>query len=48
MDCSIAAQKTYDAIEDTKEILEAMIDKKNSVGMDNLLRGLVDKLDSAC
>lgn len=48
MDCSIAAQKTYDAIEDTKEILETMIEKKNSVWMDNLLRWLVDKLDSAC
>lgn len=48
LDCDIASQKTYDAITDTKDILETMLEKKNSIGMDNLLRGLVDKLDSAC
>lgn len=48
LDCAIASQKTYDVMVGTKDILESMVSKKNSVGMDNLLRGLIDKLDSAC
>lgn len=41
-------QSTYDAIEEAKSIVEGMVKEKNSVGMDNLLRGLVDKLEFAC
>lgn len=41
-------QDTYDTIMSIKTILEWMVKEKNSIGMDNLLRGLVDKLDSAC
>lgn len=42
-------QATYDAIEEAKTIIETMIkDKSNSVGMDNLLRGLADRLEFDC
>ncbi len=41
-------KQTYDNIEKAKASLEAMVKEKNSVGMDNLLRGLVDKLESEC
>lgn len=41
-------QEVYDAIEEAKSIIEWMIKESNSVGMDNLLRGLADKLEFAC
>ena len=43
-----APQEVYDLIEEAKTIVEAMVKEKNSVGMDNLLRGLVDKLEFQC
>lgn len=41
-------QETYDNIEKAKKLVESMIKEKNSPGMDNLLRWLVDKLEWAC
>lgn len=43
-----AFESTNKALNDTKSMLEKMIKDNESIGMDNLLRGLVDKLDSAC
>lgn len=38
----------YFALESIKEILNTMVKKKNTVGMDNLLRGLIDKVEFNC
>lgn len=40
-----AIQDTYDSLIEAKGILEAMVEENNSVGMDNLLRGLIDSLE---
>lgn len=48
LDCEIARKTSYDALEKAKEIVGSMISKDNSIGMDNLLRGLYDKLETAC
>ena len=48
IDCEKAEQEAYDLIEEAKSELESMVSEDNSVGMDNLLRGLVDKLEFAC
>lgn len=47
-DCSAAIESTYSALEEAKSVLEAMVKEKNSVGTDNLLRGLLDRLETAC
>jgi hypothetical protein len=39
---------TYDALEEAKTIIEKMVKNDNTIGMDNLLRGLADKLEFAC
>lgn len=41
-------QSTYDSIEEAKKIIEDMVKEDNTIGMDNLLRGLHDKLEFAC
>lgn len=41
-------KQVYDSLEEAKSYLETMIKWKNSVWMDNLLRGLCDKLENAC
>lgn len=41
-------QQTYDNLEETKSIIEEMINSNKNIGMDNLLRGIMDKLDFAC
>lgn len=41
-------QDTYDLVDEAKTILESMVKEKNSIGMDNLLRGLCDKVESEC
>jgi hypothetical protein len=48
MDLEEAAQTAYDSLEKAKEIIDGMICEKNKPGMDNLLRGLYDKLEFAC
>ena len=45
MDCGEAGKVAYDALSETLSIVEDLIKEKNSVGMDNLLRGLADKLE---
>lgn len=47
-DCDILIQETYDNIEEARKIVEEMVKENNSIGMDNLLRGLSDKLEFAC
>lgn len=42
------AQEVYDLIEEAKDIINDMIDEKNSPWKDNLLRSLSDKLEFAC
>lgn len=37
--------KAYSAIEEAKAILEAMAKEKNTVGTDNLIRTLLDRLE---
>lgn len=44
-ECSVVAREVLDSLVSVKEAIEAQIAKKNSVGTDNLLRGLVDKLE---
>jgi DNA-binding ferritin-like protein len=39
---------TYSALEEAKSIIAKMVEEDNSIGMDNLLRGLHDKLEFAC
>lgn len=48
MDREEAAKIAYDSLEEAKGIIENMIEEKNTPGMDNLLRGLYDKLESSC
>lgn len=40
--------EVYDAIEEVKKELETMVNKKNTVGLDNLLRGHIDSLENLC
>lgn len=47
-DCKVAGTEAYDLLEEAKDEIEKMIKEDNSFGMDNLLRGLVDKLEFAC
>ena len=47
-DCDEHIQTTYDSLNKAKDILEGMVKEKNSVGMDNLLRSLLDELETAC
>lgn len=44
-DCADAAISTIEAIEKAKETVEKMVKETNSVGLDNLLRGIVDELE---
>lgn len=46
-DCDKAIQDTNNALNEVKSILETMIEEKQTVWMDNLLRWLVDKLEFA-
>jgi hypothetical protein len=41
-------QGTYDAIEEAEKIIETMTKQNNSIGMDNLLRGIADRLEGVC
>lgn len=43
-----AANEAYDLLEKAKIELEELINEDNSFGMDNLLRGLYDKLETQC
>ena len=47
-DAETLISDTYDALEEAKTIIEKMVKEKNTIGMDNLLRGLADKLEFAC
>lgn len=47
-ECDVLVKETYDSLEEAKKIIEGMVGEKNSIGMDNLLRGLSDKLEFAC
>lgn len=47
-DPEVAAAAAYDSLEEAKEIVGDLIKRDNSFGMDNLLRGLYDKLENAC
>lgn len=47
MDDDVVIQETFDNLTKTRDILEAMVKEKNSVGMDNLLRSLLDRLEFA-
>jgi hypothetical protein len=48
LDDEDAVKQAYKDIEELKNVLYAMIKEKNSVGMDNLLRGLADKAEFIC
>lgn len=48
MDDEEAVKQAYKDMEDLKQALYDMVKEKNSVGMDNLLRGLADKAESIC
>lgn len=48
MDDEEAVQNAYKDMEELKKVLYDMVKEKNSVGMDNLLRGLADKAESIC
>lgn len=41
-------EEIYSALEKAKEIIEEMLNHEPTIGMDNLLRGLYDKLEFAC
>jgi hypothetical protein len=43
-----AFQEAYDILEEAKKEIETLVNEDNSIGMDNLLRGLYDKLESEC
>ena len=43
-----AVKQAYEDMEELKKVLYDMVKEKNSVGMDNLLRGLADKAESIC
>ena len=45
IDCKTASESMMTLLESEKEVLESMIKEKNSCGMDNLLRWLVDELE---
>ena len=47
-DCKTLTEQTYDNLEEAKSIVEDMVGDNNSIWMDNLLRGLVDKLEFQC
>jgi hypothetical protein len=48
IDCQKAAETAYGALEEAKGIVEDMVKDNDGIGMDNLLRGIVDKLESSC
>ena len=48
IDCEVAWQEAYDLLEEAKAEIESMIEWENTKWMDNLLRGIVDKLEFAC
>jgi len=41
-------QDTYDLVDEAKSIIYDMVKEKNSIGMDNILRGFADKLEFEC
>ena len=43
-----AVDQAYKDMEDLKQALYDLIKEKNSVGMDNLLRGLADRAEDIC
>ena len=45
-DCEEAVNDSVSALERALEIVEDMVSEKNTVGMDNLLRGLADELET--
>ena len=47
MECETAISDTVSALESALASIESMISEKNTVGTDNLLRGLADELESA-
>lgn len=46
--CEEAKNEAYDLLEKAKIELEELINEENTFWMDNLLRGLYDKLEFAC
>lgn len=48
MDDEEVVKQAYKDMEDLKQALYDMVKEKNSVGMDNLLRGLADRAESIC
>lgn len=48
IDCEVAWKEAYYLLEEAKEEIEMLIKEKNTPWMDNLLRSLVDKLETAC
>jgi regulator of replication initiation timing len=48
LDDEDAVNQSYKDLMDLKDALNEMVKEKNSVWMDNLLRGLVDRAESAC
>lgn len=48
LDDDEAVEQAYKDMEDLKQALYDMIKEKNSVGMDNLLRGLADRAEDIC
>lgn len=41
-------QETYDNLEKAKTIIEELVNQKQTIWMDNLLRWLYDRLESSC
>lgn len=41
-------KEAYDLIEESKQIIEKMINTKNTPWMDNLLRSIADRLETQC
>ena len=48
MSCEEASAEAYDILEDAKAEIESMIEENNDIGMDNLLRSLLDSIQSDC
>ena len=48
MDDEEVVKQAYKDMEDLKQALYDMVKEKNSVGMDDLLRGLADRAESIC
>lgn len=47
IDCEEASAIAIDSLNEAKDIIEKMIKEKNTVGMDNILRGLADRIESS-